>query len=173
MTFPNELETNRLRLRRVTVDDAQAVFDYASDAETAKYMTFPVAKTVEDVVPFLTSIQTAMDNDTEFHWAIEHIDTDTVIGVITARRLHGIELGYCLNHDHWGNGYMAEAATAIIDWAQTAEDLQRIWATCDVDNDKSAALLRKVGMEEEGVLRKWAVHPNISATPRDCRVFAL
>jgi ribosomal-protein-alanine N-acetyltransferase len=167
------MKTDRMTLRRADVSDAAGVFAYASDPETAKYMTFRTATSLDDVTPFLEAIQAPMDADAEFHWAMQHNDLGTMMGIITVRRLHGLELGYCLNHDHWGHGYMAEAAKAIIQWAQVNEPVQRIWATCDIENDKSAALLRKIGMEEEGVLRKWALHPNLSATPRDCRVFSL
>jgi ribosomal-protein-alanine N-acetyltransferase len=172
-TFPAELRTDRMFLRRATLEDAAGVFAYASNAETAKYMTFRTAASLNDVTPYLESIQEPMNLDREFHWAMHHADMGTMMGIISARRIHGLELGYCLNQDNWGHGYMAEAANAIIKWAQVNEPVQRIWATCDIENDKSAALLRKIGMEEEGVLRKWALHPNLSATPRDCRVFSL
>jgi len=43
----------------------------------------------------------------------------------------------------------------------------RVGAVCDIDNQRSARLLERAGFEREGVLRSWAVHPNISAIPRD------
>jgi RimJ/RimL family protein N-acetyltransferase len=63
---------------------------------------------------------------------------------------------------------MAEAVTAVVDWAFTESSVFRVGAVCDIDNERSAPLLERAGFEREGVLRWWAVHPNISATPRDC-----
>ena len=63
---------------------------------------------------------------------------------------------------------MAEAVTAVVDWAFTEPSVFRVGAVCDIDNQRSARLLERAGFEREGVLRSWAVHPNISATPRDC-----
>jgi RimJ/RimL family protein N-acetyltransferase len=68
---------------------------------------------------------------------------------------------------------MTEAVSGIIQWALRNEPLQRIWAVCDIDNENSVRILQKVGMTEEGILRRWALHPNISDMPRDCRSFSL
>jgi RimJ/RimL family protein N-acetyltransferase len=43
---------------------------------------------------------------------------------------------------------------------------------CDIDNYGSKRVMEKAGMQYEGILRRWTVHPNVSSTPRDCHVFA-
>jgi ribosomal-protein-alanine N-acetyltransferase len=172
--FPERLTTERLQLRRARPDDANGVFRYASDPEVAKYMTFPLATSRDESLTFLQDAQASMDDDTSYSWILERKSEPGVMGIVSYRRLHGLEVGYCLGRDYWGNGYMPEAVRALIAWAQENEPVQRIWATCDIENEKSASVLLKVGMVEEGVLRKWAMHPNIDPdTPRDCRVFSL
>jgi ribosomal-protein-alanine N-acetyltransferase len=57
-------------------------------------------------------------------------------------------------------------------WAFSEPSVFRVGAVCDIDNQRSARLLEKAGFEREGVLRSWAVHPNISATPRDCYFYS-
>jgi ribosomal-protein-alanine N-acetyltransferase len=52
-------------------------------------------------------------------------------------------------------------------------EIYRVWAVCDVDNVSSARLLESVGMQFEGKLRRWLVHPNVSAAPRDCLCYAI
>jgi ribosomal-protein-alanine N-acetyltransferase len=47
-----------------------------------------------------------------------------------------------------------------------------VWAVCDVDNLASARVLEKAGMGREGRLRRWVLHPNVSAAPRDCWCYA-
>jgi RimJ/RimL family protein N-acetyltransferase len=49
----------------------------------------------------------------------------------------------------------------------------RVWAACDIDNIASARLLESVGMQLEGTLRRWLVHPNVSDSPRDCLCYAI
>lgn len=171
--FPETLITERLRLRRVTVDDANEVLEYASDPEVARYMTFRRAVSLDDVLPYLMSIQEPMDTDREFHWALEVIDSPGLIGMISARRNHGLDLGYVLNRAFWGRGYMPEAVRAVIKWGFEMDGVYRVWATCDVDNEKSASVMRKVGMTDEGTLRRWEVHPNVSSEPRDSLILGI
>ena len=63
---------------------------------------------------------------------------------------------------------MAEAITAVAGWAFSDPSVFRVWAVCDVENRASARVLEKAGFLREGVLKKWSLHPNISAIPRDC-----
>ena len=48
----------------------------------------------------------------------------------------------------------------------------RVCAVCDVENKPSARALEKVGMQREGTLRRYIVHPNVSPEPRDCFVYS-
>ena len=66
----------------------------------------------------------------------------------------------------------SEAVRTVVEWALTQRELFRIWAVCDVDNERSARLLERVGMQREGVLHRWIVHPGVSEDPRDCYCYA-
>ncbi len=68
---------------------------------------------------------------------------------------------------------MSEALTAVVQWAFAQPGIYRVWATCDVDNVASAGVLERVGMQREGVLRRWLVHPNVSDRPRDCFCYSI
>jgi RimJ/RimL family protein N-acetyltransferase len=85
---------------------------------------------------------------------------------------HRASLGYVLAQPYWGQGYMPEAVQALTQWALDQPDIYRVWAVCDVENIGSARVLEKAGWTREGILRRWIIHPNISATPRDCYCFA-
>lgn len=68
---------------------------------------------------------------------------------------------------------MTEAARAIIDWAFQQPSIYRVYATTDVDNDASRRVLEKAGMQCEGILRKYIIHPTISNVPRDSYIYAI
>ena len=68
---------------------------------------------------------------------------------------------------------MGEAVSGLIQWAFAQPEIFRVWATCDVDNVASARLLESVGMQLEGTLCAWILHPNVSDTPRDCLCYAV
>ena len=72
-----------------------------------------------------------------------------------------------------GKGYMTEAARAIIHWAFQQPTIYRVYATTGVDNIASQRVMEKAGMQREGLLRKYIVHPNISDEPRDSYMYAI
>ena len=86
---------------------------------------------------------------------------------------HRGAVGYLVARPFWGNGFATEMVKSVVEWAWTQPQLWRIWAVCDVENPASARVMKKVGMEYEGVLRRWLIHPNVSSEPRDCLCYAL
>lgn len=67
------------------------------------------------------------------------------------------ELGYVLGRAHWGRGVMHEALTALIGFAFDGLQLNRIEAEVNPANAPSLALLKRLGFQQEGVLReRWA-----------------
>jgi RimJ/RimL family protein N-acetyltransferase len=116
----------------------------------------------------------AWDVGKAFHWVIESAEDKQVIGMIIARvNAEKWELGYVLARAHWRQGYMTEALKGIIAWALKQKEIHRVWAVCDVDNIASARVMEKVGMQREGILKRWSVHPNISAEPRNSFCYAI
>ena len=65
------------------------------------------------------------------------------------------------------------ALTEVVRWAVAQPGIFRVWAVCDCENVASARLLERVGMEFEGVLRRWIVHPNLGDDPRDTRCYSI
>jgi [ribosomal protein S5]-alanine N-acetyltransferase len=63
---------------------------------------------------------------------------------------------------------MTEVLGEIVRWGSGQERVFRIGAVCDVENIGSARVMEKAGLEREGLLRRWLIHPNISDDPRDC-----
>ncbi len=66
---------------------------------------------------------------------------------------------------------MTEAATALAEWCLGQHEIFRVWAVCDTENTGSARVLEKSHFQREGLLRRWAVHPNKSPQPQDVYVY--
>jgi RimJ/RimL family protein N-acetyltransferase len=166
--------TERLRLRLPSLDDAEAIFaSYARDADVTRYLRWKTHTTLAHTVAFLHQAVAAVEAQTEAHWVIERRDVDGPIGMIALRfSEQGAELGYVLERRSWHQGYAPEAARAVVDLALAEPAIHRAWAVCDVEHGASARVLQKIGMEREGLLRRWVVLPNLSATPRDCWCYA-
>jgi ribosomal-protein-alanine N-acetyltransferase len=172
---PTTLKTERLRLRKVKLADAEAIFrQYAQDPEVTKYVSWHAHKDIEETREYVRMCLLGWDAGNAFHWVIERSEDKQVIGMMSARAGgEKWELGYVLARIHWERGYMTEAVKGIIAWAMRQKDIYRVWAVCDVDNLASARVMENAGMQREGILRRWSVHPNISAEPRDSYCYAI
>ncbi|MBM4262091.1 MAG: GNAT family N-acetyltransferase [Deltaproteobacteria bacterium] len=175
MIKPQTLKTERLRLRKVKLSDAEAIFrQYAQDPEVTRYVSWRAHQSLDETREYVRMCLLAWDVGKAYHWAIERLEDKQVIGMIITR-VNGEkwELGFVLARGHWGQGYMTEAVKGLIAWAFKQKDVYRVWAVCDVDNAASARVMEKSGMQREGVLRRWSVHPNISPEPRDSYCYAI
>ena len=85
---------------------------------------------------------------------------------------HHLRLGYLLAPSQWGQGLMGEAAAGVLHHALHQHGVWRVDALCDVENQASERLLRRLGMDCEGRLRHHTVHPACGPEPRDVWLFA-
>ena len=156
------------------MSDADDIFDnYASDPQVTRYVTWRPYKDRSEVAPFLLSRLARWDSGEEYSWVLTVPPEDRAIGMIGCRvRELAADIGYVLSRKYWSRGYATEATKAMVDWASGLEFIYRVWAVCDVENKASARVLEKVGMQREGILGRYIVHPNISPEPRDCYVYA-
>lgn len=151
------IETEHLCLRKLEEADLADLFAYASDPEVAKYVTWPVHKSVNDSKQYLKFILKQYDLGQIAPWGITLKHSNTLIGTIdfvswnTAH--HSAEIGYALARQYWGRGIVTEAAKALVDFGFKQMALQRIQARCYVENIGSARVMKKIGMQFEGIAR--------------------
>lgn len=175
MEYPEEITTHRLRLRGVRPTDAPVLYaEIMSVEQVAKYLTWRPATSVQEAADRLEGILEEQRAGQSMTWSIVTNDgPDEPIGMFTAWTTEqGQELGYCLTPDAWGHGFMTEAVTAVTNRLLAAHEVVRVWATCDVENTASVRVLDRAGFQREGLLRKCAVHPNVSSLHRDCLLYA-
>jgi len=175
MKPPERFETPRLLLRPPTLNDAEPIFQkYAQDPEVSKYLFWRPHEKIDTTNEFLLRCIQCWKDETAFPWVITRKDNNTLLGMIEMRidRFRA-DFGYGIARQYWGNGYTTEAAKVVIVWALQQESIYRVWAICDVENFASARVMEKVGMQKEGILRRFASHPNISSEPRDCYCYSI
>ena len=130
-------------------------------------------ESLADTEAFLHAHTARRSEGEELLWALTLKGDERVIGMIA---LHPagfrVGIGYVLGRAYWGRGLMTEAARTLVELTLAQPEVFRVWAVCDVDNLASARVLEKAGLVREGVLRRWSLHPNISAEPRDSLCYA-
>ncbi len=174
MKPPTHWSTARLHLRPPVIEDADVLFaTYTQDPEVTKYLMWRPHDSAETTRDFVRRCLEQWQDGPTYSWVILTQLDDQLVGMIDLE-IHGFraEIGYVLAKRFWGQGYMTEAVRGLIDWALPQPDIYRVWATCDVENLASARVLEKAGMQREGLLRRWILHPNVSDTPRDSWCYA-
>ncbi len=155
-----KLETARLVLRALHMDDADFIFKEWSDPTVTFFMRDEEPlQTREQAEEFLRSFQTPEKNPSSKWWGIERKADGHLIGTCGYFRWdwqhHRAEIGYDLCPDAWGQGLMPEALRALVRYGFDEMDLNRIEATTHIENQRSQHVLRKLGFQREGLLREY------------------
>ena len=173
MNPPETIELARIRLRRPAPADAEAIFEYGSDPEVARYVDWPVRTSIDQLVESLRGRGARWESGAEYYWVITLPPEDRPIDGISCRIVEdSAEVGFLLNRRYWGNGLATDAARAIVEWALSIPSIRRVWATCDTENLASARVLEKAGLARESTLRSSIVRPSISSQPRDAFMYS-
>jgi len=170
--FPSAFQTRRLVLRPIAPADAGPIFDgYAQDEEVSRYLTWRPHATIADTDAYVRACLAATAART---YVLVRPSDQRVIGAFDLRQPAAAQLsyGYVLMRSCWGDGMMTEALTHVVDWALRQPGIWRIGGVCDVENPASARVTEKAGLQREGILRRWIVHPNLGSAPRDCFSYA-
>ncbi|MCZ8277239.1 MAG: 8-oxo-dGTP diphosphatase MutT [Acetobacteraceae bacterium] len=152
------LTTERLRLRPLRADDAAALHRLVNDWEVAKTLArvpFPYPRDLAD--EWIASTRAQIAAGTAWHLAVtrEEDGTEALLGCVgltlDAKNPREAELGYWIGRRHWGQGLGPEAAGRLAHWALANLEIDRLVASALVDNERSAAVLRRIGFKESGV----------------------
>jgi [ribosomal protein S5]-alanine N-acetyltransferase len=156
--FP-EIVTERLLLRQLTEDDAEALFFLRSDPAVLKYLNKEPAKDLKAVKEFIEAVNEGIDKNDAVLWGIaEHSALELIIGTACFWHIrkedYRAELGYVLHPAHWRKGIMKEALTAVIKYGFDTMDLHSIDANIAPDNTASASVLKSLGFSREAHFRE-------------------
>jgi RimJ/RimL family protein N-acetyltransferase len=153
------LETGRLRLRRLTADDLDALVELDSDPEVMRYLTdgrpTPPELIRDEYLPRLLAYYDRGDD--LGYWAVVPRDEDRFLGWVFFRPHRGdgppvdadrsgIEVGYRLRRAAWGRGYATEACRALVDRGFDVVGVDRVFAETMEVNTGSRRVLEKCGL---------------------------
>ncbi|HES9638213.1 acetyltransferase [Streptococcus pneumoniae] len=140
------IEMERLLLRPVTLDDAEAMFDYASDKGNTRY-TFPTNQSLEETKNNIAQFYLANPLG---RWGIELKSNGQFIGTIDLHKIDSVlkkaAIGYIINKKYWNQGLTTEANRAVIELAFEKIGMNKLTALHDKDNPASGKVMEKSGM---------------------------
>ena len=150
-----QLESKRLILRRFKYADLESFQAYRADPDVARYQAWENYTRV-DAETFFEGMSIAHPDvpGSWFQYAIEVKATSDMIGdlgmVTLADEPRQVNMGFTLAAEHQGKGYATEAVLRLLEYAFDDLNKHRVVATTDCLNDRSIALLERVGMRREG-----------------------
>lgn len=151
------LETSRLILRRLSLDDAESMFDYARLPRTSIFCSWDYHRSIADTRAFLEFWVSGYGTDSVRDWAVLEKASGRMVGTGGYAQFDPAtgtaEVGYVLHPDVWGHGYGTELAAAVVDWGFGSSDLEKVFARCFTANSASARVLEKNGFRRDGTLR--------------------
>lgn len=149
------IETERLILRPITINDAEDIFQYSRNENVGSSAGCKPHANIEET----NDIMKFVFLEKEGVFGIELKATGRLFGSIglipdpKRQNNKARMLGYAIGEAYWGKGYATEAAQALIDWAFKELDIDLISAYCYPFNEKSKRILMKCGFTYEGNLR--------------------
>jgi ribosomal-protein-alanine N-acetyltransferase len=150
------LETKRLILRQITLDDAEDMFKFTSNSEVETWD--PTDKTVEDTRNFIESLQKKYAAKEPALWGIVDKKNNQLIGYCGFTYLQPeesiVDLEYAIDKPYWNKGLMPEALEAVLSFTFNILKINRIIAFTVLHNERSQRVLKKMGFKFEGLHRE-------------------
>jgi len=157
-TFP-QLETERLVLRELRLDDAESLFAVLGDEEVTEFYDDEVYREVSQAEGQIEAWAEGFEARRSIRWGIARREDDVMVGTCGYYGFHGWHrrggIGYELARSFWRQGIMTEALSAIIEFGFGEIGLNRIQAVVMPANEGSVKLLEKLGFRQEGILREY------------------
>ena len=151
------IETERLILRAVSMDDAPAMFEYAHDEDVARYTLFGAHPTLEHTKEVIETVFLSRPSrKIPESFAVVDKKTHKMIGTCDFWPLkdEGVyEMGYALHKDYWGKGIMSEAGKAVLDYAFNNYPVSVMTLKHHIDNPGSGKVALKLGFKPLGVVK--------------------
>jgi RimJ/RimL family protein N-acetyltransferase len=147
------LETERLLIRQITIEDKSEIFEYRCDKVINKYQGW-IPETIEDVEVFIDKISKQINiPETWFQFVIVDKETKKIVGdlgihfIDTANQQ--TEIGCTLNKDFQNKGFATEALKKVIEYLFNELNKHRITASIDPDNKYAIRLVERLGFRKE------------------------
>src|SRR5215216_5116824 len=151
------IETERLILRRLTLDDAPFILRLLNEPSFLRYIGDKKVRNLEDARQYILNGPVASYEQNGFGlYLVELKESHTPIGMcglIKREELPDPDIGFAFLPDFWSKGFAFEAASAVLTDAQERLGVERILAITSPDNEPSIKLLQRLGFRFDRVIK--------------------
>ena len=149
-TGPRVLETSRLILEQLTVDDAQFMLEVLNEPSFLANIGDRGVRTVEEAEQYI--LDGPVDSYARFGFGmyLTRLKTDRtpigLCGLVNRDTLEDVDIGFAFKPQFWGQGFAYESSVAVVTYAREAVGLKRLLGIVSADNAGSIRVLEKVGL---------------------------
>jgi len=154
------LNTERLKIKPISILNIEDVYQLQSLEETAKYNTAGIPKNINETKITVENwiVENEKENTKRFTFSVALTEGNKFIGLIGINlgkeHYKNAEVWFQYDYQFWNKGYATESLRKIIAFGFEHLKLHRIEAGCAVENTGSISVLEKVGMLREAHTRK-------------------
>jgi ribosomal-protein-alanine N-acetyltransferase len=151
------IETDRLRLRRLSSDDAEFILRLLNEPSFIQNIGDRGVRTIEDARAYI--LQGPVASYEKFGFGlllVEQKESGRPIGMCGLLKrdvLEHVDIGYALLPEFWSRGYAFESASAVMSYAKEKLGAKQVLAVVNADNQSSIRLLEKMGFHYEKMVR--------------------
>lgn len=164
------LETDRLVLRRLTLNDAPFIVELLNQPSFLRFIGDRGVRDLQTARLYLLKGPIASYEKHGFGLNLVFLkdsgDPIGICGLLKRETLPDVDVGFAFLPAHWRKGYAAESAAAILEHGSRAFGLKRIVAITSLDNGASIGVLEKIGLKFEAVTR-------LGDDPREVKLFGI
>ncbi len=150
------LETARLRLREMTTDDAAIMLDVLNEPAFIRFVADRQVRTLREAATYISDKILPSYAQHGFGFYIVELRENAVpvgiCGLIKRDTLDDVDIGFSIFERFWGRGYASEAAAALMQHGLVNLGLPRIVGVTGPTNERSAAVLEKLGLRFEKMI---------------------
>jgi RimJ/RimL family protein N-acetyltransferase len=150
------LRSERLVLREFNLDDAGFILELLNEPGFLHFIGDKGVKTLAAAHAYLQQGPIDSYRRCGFGLYLASLSDGTAIGMCGLLKRDGladVDVGFAFLRRYWSRGYATEAAHAVLAYGRSSLNLRRIVAIVAADNLASIAVLEKVGLEFERLIR--------------------
>src|ERR1700686_991201 len=159
---PMILETERLQLRMLSVDDADFILRLLNEPSFIQNIGDRGVRTIDDARSYI--LKGPIVSYEKFGFGLWMVETKSarlpigICGLLKRDVLEDVDIGYALLPEFCSRGYAFESAFAVMSYASEKLGLKRVVAVTNADNQSSIRLLEKMGFQYESMVRLGGAH---------------
>lgn len=151
------LETERLNLREIVVDDAEFVLDLLNQPSFIRFIADRGVRTITEAESYIESRFTKSYREFGFGMYLVELKADStsigMCGFVRRDALPDADIGFAFLPQFEKKGYAFESAGAMMKYGREKLDLKRVLAIVNQDNESSTRLLEKLGFKYERLIK--------------------